>query len=165
MSQDNRTIAVYPGTFDPLTNGHVDLIRRGAALFGELIVAVGDNPAKQCLLPAEERVGLTEAVVGDLGLGNVRVERYFGLTVDFAQRVGAHVLLRGVRNGSDVHFEAQVAHTNRRLTGIETVFILPAPEYAFISSGLVRQVAREGRDVSALVPRQVAESLAGRFGT
>jgi len=161
MNEHQATLAVFPGTFDPITNGHVDLIERGAGLFDELIVAVGSNPEKTSLLSASERTGLVRQVVAGLNLDNVRVETYAGLTVDFARRVGAKALLRGIRGGSDLHFEAQVAQTNRHMTGIETVFVLPSPEYAFISSGLIRQIAREGGDISGLVPPEVAGRLSG----
>jgi len=162
MDRTTGTIAAYPGTFDPITNGHVDLIRRGAGVFGELVVAVGDNPEKTCLLSAAERLDLAKAAVGELGLPNVRVERYGGLTVDFARQIGATVLLRGIRDPSDLHYEMRIAHTNRQMTGVETAFMLPAPQWAFLSSELVRQIARQGRDVSAMVPAAVAAHLARR---
>jgi pantetheine-phosphate adenylyltransferase len=161
MNGHETTLAVFPGTFDPITNGHVDVIERGAALFDELIVAVGSNPEKTPLLPAPVRVEIVREVVAGLDLENVRVESYGGLTVDFARRAAAKVLLRGIRDGLDLHFEAQVALTNRHMTGIETVFVLPSPEYAFISSSLIRQIAREGGDISSLVPPEVVEHLSG----
>jgi len=156
MSEHTSGIAVFPGTFDPITNGHVDLIRRGAALFGELIVAVGVNPDKTPLLPETLRMQLVRQVVGGLDLAGLRVEAYAGLTVDFARRVNAGVLLRGLRDASDLAFEAHVAQTNRRMTGIETVFLLTSPELAYVSSRLVRQIARAGGDIRPFVPPEVA---------
>lgn len=153
MSDHLRRIAVFPGTFDPITNGHLDVIRRGALLFDELIVAVGDNPEKAAMLDQDLRVRIAAEVVD--GLRNVRVEKFAGLTVDFAREVGAAALLRGIRNSSDLQFEFQVALTNRAVAGVETVFIMTSTEYAFISSSLIKEIARMGGDVSTLVPAQV----------
>jgi len=153
MADHMRRIAVFPGTFDPITNGHLDVIRRGSLLFDELIVAVGDNPEKAAMLDQDLRVRIAAEVVG--GLDNVRVAKFAGLTVDFAREVGAAVLLRGIRNSSDLQFEFQVALTNRAVAEVETVFIMTSTEYAFISSGLIKEIARMGGDVSTLVPAQV----------
>ena len=153
MADHVRRIAVFPGTFDPITNGHLDVIRRGALLFDELIVAVGDNPEKAAMLDQDLRVRIAADVVD--GIDNVRVEKFAGLTVDFARHVGAAALLRGIRNSSDLQFEFQVALTNRAVAGVETVFIMTSAEYAFISSSLIREIARMGGDVSTLVPAQV----------
>ena len=152
MSEQKR-IATFPGTFDPITNGHLDVIRRGAALFDELVVAVGENPEKSAILAQAVRAGIVREVVAELS--NVRVECYTGLTVDLARRLGAAAILRGIRNSSDLQFEFQVALTNRVVAGVETVFILTNPQYAFTSSSLIRQIAAMGGDVSALVPPQV----------
>ena len=146
-------IAIFPGTFDPVTRGHLDVIRRGAHLFDELVVAVGENPEKASLLPQKQRAKILAQVVA--GLPNVRVRTFRGLTVDFARKIGAAVILRGVRNSSDLQFESQVALTNRAVAGVETVFILTSPELAFTSSSLIRQIASMGGDVSALVPPEV----------
>jgi len=162
MSDPHPRLAMFPGTFDPVTNGHVDIIRRGAALFDVLVVGVGNNPEKASLLGHQERAALVREVVADLG--NVRVETFEGLTVDFARRVGAAVILRGVRGFSDLHFEYQVALTNRLAAGVETVFILTAPQHAFTSSTLIKQMARMGGDVSAMVPAQVLPHLRGQVG-
>ena len=159
MSRPNKDLAVYPGMFDPITNGHVDLIRRGARLFDRLIVAVGDNPDKTSLFSAGQRRRLVQQVVEGLSLANVRVASYTGLTVHFARNEGAGVLLRGIRASSDLHFEVQIAQTNRHLTGVETVFVLPSPECAFISSTLIRQIAQGGGDVSNLVPPEILPAL------
>jgi len=158
-STSNR-IAVFPGTFDPITLGHMDLIRRGSRLYEQLIVGVGENPEKLSLLKASERMEIVRQAVGELG--NVRVESYTGLTVDFARGCGAGVLLRGIRDAADLHVETAIAHTNRQVSGVETVFMLPAPQYAFISSRLVRQIAQAGGDVSGLVPPEVLAHLAKR---
>jgi pantetheine-phosphate adenylyltransferase len=158
-STSNR-IAVFPGTFDPITLGHMDLIRRGSRLYEQLIVGVGENPEKLSLLKASERMEIVRHAVGELG--NVRVESYTGLTVDFARGCGAGVLLRGIRDAADLHVETAIAHTNRQVSGVETVFMLPAPQYAFISSRLVRQIAQAGGDVSGLVPPEVLAHLAKR---
>jgi pantetheine-phosphate adenylyltransferase len=157
MSEHKRTLAVFPGAFDPITNGHVDVLRRGAGLFDELVVAVGENPAKTPLLPLDRRAEIVREVVA--GLPNVRVETYTGLTVTMAARLGACAILRGLRGSSDLPFERSVALTNRQISGIETVFVLPAAEHSFISSTLVRQIAQGGGDVSALVPPEALPCL------
>jgi pantetheine-phosphate adenylyltransferase len=162
MSDRKKRLAIFPGTFDPITLGHLDVIRRGAPLFDELIVAVGENPEKASWLPQNQRIRIIRQVVADLA--NVRVEKFTGLTVDFARRVGAAAILRGIRNTSDLQFEFQVALTNRVVAGVETVFIMTRPEFAFTSSSLIRQIAQMGGDISALVPPQVLKPLrrAGR---
>ena len=150
---DKRRIAVFPGTFDPITNGHLDVIQRGATLFDELIVAVGENPEKATMLDHAERAEIVREIVA--GYPNVRVESFTGLTVDYARKAGAAAILRGIRNSSDLQFEFQVALTNRVVAGVETIFIMTSPQYAFTSSSLIRQIATMGGDVSALVPPQV----------
>ena len=159
MSQTSSRIAVLAGTFDPITLGHLDLIRRGSRLYEQLIVGIGDNPEKSSMLDAAQRLEIVHKTIGDLA--NVRVDRYTGLTMDFARKCGAGVLLRGIRDAADLHVETAVAHTNRQVSGIETVFMLPAPQYAFISSRLVRQIAQAGGDVSGMVPPEVLGYLAG----
>ncbi|MCJ7544825.1 MAG: pantetheine-phosphate adenylyltransferase [Phycisphaerae bacterium] len=163
MSKTPRRLAIFPGTFDPVTNGHLDVIRRGARLFDEVVVAVGENPEKASLLPREQRVAILREVVAELG--NVRVEPYTGLTVDFARKLNAAAILRGIRNTSDLQFELQVALTNREVAGVETVFIMTSPQYAFTSSSLIKQIAQMGGDVSALVPPQVLQHLRRLGGT
>jgi pantetheine-phosphate adenylyltransferase len=160
MTQQPKRIAVFPGAFDPITNGHVDVIRRGAKLFDELIVAVGENPDKASLMDPRRRAEAISQVVA--GMDNVRVEVFQGLTVDFARRMDAAVILRGVRNSSDLEFESRVAMTNRAVTGVETVFLIPSPEYAFTSSSLIRQIASMGGDVSTMVPPQVLPYINSR---
>ncbi|MFA6133779.1 MAG: pantetheine-phosphate adenylyltransferase [Phycisphaerae bacterium] len=163
MTDHKEQLAVFPGTFDPITNGHLDVIRRGSRLFDRLLVAVGDNPEKTCFLPAPERLDIIRHLVADLP--NVHVESFRGLTVDFARKVGAAAILRGIRNTTDLHFEFQVALTNRVVAGVETVFIMTSPELAFTSSTLIRQIAQMGGDVSALVPAEVLPHIKAHFKT
>ncbi len=154
--------AVYPGTFDPLTNGHVDLVRRGSRLFGRLIVLVARNPKKAPLFGAEERVAMVRAEVRDLG--NVSVEAADGLTVDFVRARGCDTILRGVRTVDDFVSEYQMALTNRALAPeVETVLVLPSHEWSFLSSSLIREVVQSGGDVSRFVPPSVAQALAERL--
>lgn len=153
MKADKQRIAIFPGTFDPITNGHLDVIKRGAKLFDRLIVAVGENPEKSSLLPQSERAEIIRRIIAKIP--NVSVETYKGLTADFARKAGADVILRGIRNSSDLQFEFQVALTNRVVAGVETVFIATSTEFAFTSSSLIKQIAEMGGDVSALVPAEV----------
>lgn len=157
MRKRKSRLAIFPGTFDPITNGHVDVIQRGAKLFDELVVAVGDNPEKASLLSQAERAEIIREVVA--GMGNVRVETFRGLTVDFARKVRASAILRGIRDTTDLHFEFQVALTNRVVAGVETVFVMTGSEYAFTSSSLIRQIAQMGGDVSGLVPPEVLKHV------
>jgi pantetheine-phosphate adenylyltransferase len=157
VSNSKKRVAIFPGTFDPITNGHLDVIRRGERLFDELVVAVGENPQKSAMLSQDRRVQIIRHIVADMG--HVRVQPYKGLTVDFARRLGASAILRGIRDTSDLLVEFQMAWTNRRIGGVETVFIMTGPEVAFISSSLVKQIAQGGGDVSALVPPQVLEAM------
>lgn len=157
------TIAVYPGTFDPVTNGHSDLIERAARLFDRVIVAVAVNPGKGSTFSIDERVALASEVLA--GLNNVEVEGFDSLLVDFARERGAQVILRGLRAVSDFDYEFQLAGMNRRLApDIETLFLTPAEQYAFISSSLVREVATLGGDVSAFVHTKVGAALKERIG-
>jgi len=160
MNTTHARIAVFPGAFDPATNGHLDIIRRGGRLFDELIVAVGDNPAKTSMFSHAERCAMLRELTA--AMENVRVAEYTGLTVDFVRKAAATVILRGIRNATDLQFELELALTNRAVTGIETVFVTPAAECAFTSSTLIRQIASMGGDVSALVPPLVAARLANR---
>jgi len=156
-----KRLAVFPGTFDPITNGHVDVIGRGARLFDELVVAVGENPEKPALMDQADRVAIIREVTAEMP--NVRVEAFEGLTVDMARKLGADAILRGIRNTTDLHFEFQLALTNRVVAGVETVFIMTSTEFAFTSSSLIRQIAAMGGDISALVPPQVLPRLAAHF--
>ena len=161
MTTNKRRIAIFPGTFDPFTNGHLDVVQRGLKLFDEVIIAVGQNPEKKSWFTPPERVEMIRHVLGELP--GVRVEAFEGLTVDFARRVGAAAILRGIRNSSDLQYEFQVALTNRVVAGVETVFIMTNPQYAFTSSRLIKQIIRMGGDVSALVPPEVLPRIKAKF--
>lgn len=154
-------IAVVPGSFDPVTKGHLDVIERAAGMFDELHVLVVHNPDKTALLPVAERVSLIEKSIAEAGLpGNITVTSWtVGLLVDYCTDVGASVLVKGVRSGVDVAYETPMAIVNRNLAGVETVFLLPDPAHAHVSSSLVRQVAALGGDVSPYVPCAVADFL------
>jgi pantetheine-phosphate adenylyltransferase len=155
------SIALYAGTFDPVTFGHLDVIRRAAALFDKVIVGVSVNPRKVPLFTAEERVEMLCEVCR--GLEKVSVEIVPGLVVDHARAVGANVLVRGLRAVSDFEFELQMASTNRALAPeIETVFFTPAPEYHYLSSSTICDIARYGGDVSGFVPPEVERRLKER---
>ena len=151
-------IAVYPGTFDPITNGHVDLVDRAAPLFERLIVGVAQSPGKGPALPLDLRVQLATDALSHHR--NVEVRGFSGLLAHFVQEVGAGVLLRGLRAVSDFEYEFQLASMNRHLIpGVETLFLTPAEQYGFISSSLVREISRLGGDVSGFVPAAVAAAL------
>lgn len=153
---------IYPGTFDPITNGHLDLIERASLLFDEVIVGVAFSPSKRPLFELEERVALVKEVTA--GLGNVTVVGFSGLLVDFAKSYQANVLIRGLRAVSDFEYEFQLANMNRRLMPeLESVFLTPAEENSFISSTLVKEVAIHGGDISQFVPSAVAEAIARKL--
>ncbi len=155
-------VAVFPGSFDPITNAHLDVMRRGAVLFDQLVIGVLGNPRKAPLFTAEERAALIRAEIGDLG-SSVTVEAFDGLTVEFAARHDAGFVIRGLRAISDFEAELQMAHTNRRLApSIDTVFLMTRLEYGYVSSTLAKEVATFGGDVSAMVPPGVARALAER---
>lgn len=175
-------VAVYAGSFDPPTNGHVDLIERAAALFDTLVVAVGNNPRKRYLFSVEERSHMLATTLGAAivqpdgvrihpaadpdarDLPRVEVRAFDGLLVDFCKRVGASVIVRGLRAVADFEFEFQMGLANRDLEPeIETVFLLTSPETLFVSSSIVKEIATGGRDVSAYVPAHVARALAQRL--
>jgi pantetheine-phosphate adenylyltransferase len=159
-----QRIAVVPGSFDPVTLGHLDVIRRAARLYDELVVLVVHNPGKTPMLPLEERVALIERVIRDAGLpSSVRVDSWgAGLLVDYCRQVGASVLVKGVRSQLDVAYETPMALVNRDLADVETVMLLPDPAHAHVSSSLVRQVEALGGDVTPYVPAAVADALAVR---
>lgn len=155
--------ALCPGSFDPVTLGHLDIIERTARHFNDVIVAVIRNPQKaNPLFALEEREEMLREVTGHLP--NVRIEFFKGLLVDFARDVGAEAIVKGLRAVSDFDYELQMAQMNQRLSGIDTFFISTSPQYSFLSSSLVREVARFGGDVSSMVPKTVAARLAERFG-
>src|SRR5438477_10586824 len=153
-----KVTAIYPGSFDPPTNGHLDLIERGSKIFDELVVAILRNPDKDPLFNVSERAAMLEALTGHYS--NVRVDTFDGLTVDYAVKVGASSVLRGIRALSDYEYELQMALMNRKLRPeLETVFMMPAEKYSYLSSRLVREVARLGGDISKLVPEIVEQRL------
>jgi pantetheine-phosphate adenylyltransferase len=153
--------ALCPGTFDPVTNGHLDIIERAAQRFDALIVGVLDNPSKQQLFTAEERVTLLKEVTQ--GLDNVEVEAFSGLLVEYATQRGADVVVKGLRAVTDFEYEIQMAQMNHSLARVETLFMTTAPQWSFLSSSLVKEVAKLGGDVGGLVPPVVAERLRERF--
>ncbi len=154
-------IAVYPGTFDPITNGHIDLVNRAAPLFERLIVGVAASPTKGPALPLDLRVGLSRQALAHHP--HVEVRGFASLLAHFVREVGAGVLLRGLRAVSDFEYEFQMASMNRHLIPeVETLFLTPAEQYGFISSSLVREISRLGGDVSGFVPASVAAALEAR---
>ena len=153
--------AIFPGSFDPITNGHRDVIQRSVGLFDELIVAVGRSPHKNQLFTPKERVDMIAELVQDME--SVSVESFDGLTVKYAAQRQADVILRGLRSLTDVQYEFQLAMTNRAVTGIETVFIMTSERYGFTSSTLIREVASLGGDLSNLIPENVQACLRNRF--
>jgi pantetheine-phosphate adenylyltransferase len=157
--------AIYPGSFDPITNGHLDVVQRAATLFDEVIVAVARDNNKSSLFSIEERVELLRETLGSLGLTNVRVTAFEGLLVHFARQEKAAALVRGLRAVSDFEFEFQMALMNRKLDpGLETMFLMPREELTYISSRIVKEIARLGGDVEMFVPHNVAIALRGKLG-
>jgi len=160
-------IALYPGSFDPLTNGHLDVVARASRLFDRLIVAVLRNSEKQPLFTMTERMEMLRSVIAEQrpALANVEVTEFSGLLVDFAEQVGAQAVVRGIRAISDYEFEFQMALMNRRLAPrLETVFMVPAEAYSYVSSRLVKEVFRLGRPVEGLVPPLVEVRLRAKLG-
>lgn len=154
-------IAVVPGSFDPVTLGHLDVIERAAGIFDQVHVLVVHNPAKTALLPVAQRVALIEKAILDAGIaGDIIITSWsVGLLVDYCTEVGATVIVKGIRSQVDVAYETPMAIVNRNLAGVETIFLLPDPAHAHVSSSLVRQVASLGGDVSPYVPKAVADFL------
>ena len=151
-------VAVYPGSFDPITNGHLDVIQRAAAIFDQVIISVANNPEKHPMFTTRQRLELAEAAVKHMP--NVVVDQFQGLLVEYCRRKGATVVVRGVRAVSDFEFEFQMALVNRKLEPkVETIFLMPKDEYTFISSRLVKEIAGLGGDVSDFVPPVVQEAL------
>jgi pantetheine-phosphate adenylyltransferase len=163
MAQSGAKIVrrgVFPGQFDPITNGHLDVIRRGAKLFDELIVAVGVNPDKREMFTLDERVDMIRQLLKDLP--NARAEKYEGLTAEFVKNAKATAILRGIRDVSDLRYEFQLALANRAVGGVETIFIMTGDQYALTSSSLIRQVVSLGGDIdslAAVLPKIVVELL------
>jgi pantetheine-phosphate adenylyltransferase len=158
-----RTSAIYPGTFDPLTNGHLDIIERSSRLFERVVVAILVNPEKDPLFTAEERRDLIRASIEKMAK-NVEVDVFEGLLAEYARRRSAKVIIRGIRAVSDYEYELQMALANRRLQPeIETLFMLPAERYSYLSSRLVREIAQHAGSIRGLVPRPVEKALLKRF--
>ncbi|MFH7585816.1 pantetheine-phosphate adenylyltransferase [Oceanimonas smirnovii] len=155
---------IYPGTFDPITNGHLDLIERASQLFDEVVVGVAFSPSKRPMFELDERVALVQEVIAHAQLSNVTVAGFSGLLVDFARDHNATVLVRGLRAVSDFEYEFQLANMNRRLMPeLESVFLTPAEENSFISSTLVKEVAIHGGDISQFVPEAVRKAIAQKL--
>ena len=164
----SKVIAIYPGSFDPLTNGHIDLIERGSKIFDRLIVAILRNSEKQPLFSVAERREMLQAIVRGKRWKNVEVDTFDGLLVDYAVKKKAQAVLRGIRAISDYEYELQMALMNRKLQPhLETVFMMPALSYSYLSSRLVREIAQLGGSVTGLVPepveKQLREKLNGKF--
>jgi len=157
------TRALIPGSFDPVTFGHLDVIERSARLFEEVLVAVVENPQKSTLFPLEDRTEMLADVTGHLH--NLKVDAFEGLLVDYALDRGVGAIVKGLRAVSDFEYELQMAQLNYRMSGIETLFMPTTPEHSFLSSSLVREVAQFGGDVSSMVPPPVAERLKARFAS
>lgn len=149
--------AIFPGSFDPITNGHYDIIKRGVSLFDEVVVAIGVNAEKKYMFSLEERQHFIEEAFKDEP--KVRVITYSGLTIDLCKKEKADFILRGLRNPADFEFEKAIAHTNRSLSQIETVFLLTAARTSYISSSIVRDVLRNGGDITKLVPEAVVKKV------
>jgi pantetheine-phosphate adenylyltransferase len=159
-SNAHKRTAVFPGQFDPITNGHLDVIKRGVKLFDDLVVAVGTNPDKREMFSLDERVEMIQELLAEVR--NTRVEKYSGLTADFVRKQKATVILRGIRDVSDLRYEFQLALANRAVGGVETVFIMTGDQYALTSSSLIRQVVSLGGDVrqlAAVLPPNVVQRL------
>ena len=154
--------ALCPGTFDPVTNGHLDIIVRTARLFDSVLAAVLENPAKESLFGVEERVAMLKEVTADLG--NVQVGSFSGLLVDYARQQGVNVVVKGLRAVSDFESEIQMGQMNQRLAEVETLFMPTNPRWSFLSSSLIKEVARLGGNVDGLIPDHVRDRLAGKLG-
>jgi pantetheine-phosphate adenylyltransferase len=165
--KEMRRIAIYPGTFDPITNGHVDIILRAAELFDEVIVALAKNSQKSPLFSEAERRDLVEAAIIECcgaAKSNIRTDAFQGLLVEYAKQVNATAVVRGLRAVSDFEYEFQMALMNRKLAPeISTVFLMPHDEYTYLNSTIIREVARYGKDVSEFVPKVVADALKNKF--
>jgi pantetheine-phosphate adenylyltransferase len=153
--------AVCPGSFDPVTNGHIDIVSRASALFDEVTVAVLINKSKKSMFTVEERIDMLTEVCS--GFANVKIDAFHGLLVDFCQERGIHAIVKGLRAVSDFDYELQMAQMNSSLAPVETVFVPTSPEYSFLASSLVKEVATFGGDVSTLVPPLVLDRLRARL--
>lgn len=161
MSKSKPIRGVFPGTFDPITNGHLDIIKRAIVLADELIIAVGHNPEKQALFPAEERVEMIRELIDDLP--SVRVESYQGLTGDFVQQMQADIIIRGIRDNVDLHYELEQANINLAIANVETVFLLTRDQFALTSSTYIKQIVELGYQDLERLGRFVPPSVARRL--
>jgi pantetheine-phosphate adenylyltransferase len=167
MTQSPDSVAVFPGTFDPVTLGHLDLIRRASRLFDRLVVGVGHNPEKSEMFSPTERVSMIEEVVSDEGLSNIKVKSYDGLTMEFAKAQGANIILRGIRDSVDLRDELQFANANLIVGDVETVFLMTTDQTALTSSSLIKQIVELGGAgeprLAQLLPRTVLKRLQDRL--
>ena len=158
-----KRIAIYPGSFDPVTNGHIDIVRRGTSLFDEIIVAILQNPSKKALFTVEERMAMLQETMKDIH--GVSFDTFGGLLVDYAQQRGAHAILRGMRAVSDFEYEFQLALMNRKLNrDIQTVFLMTGLRWIFTSSSIIKEAAQFGGDITDMVPPVVSRKLIEKFG-
>ena len=166
MADADQVVAVFPGAFDPITLGHLDIVHRASRLFDRLIIAVGHNPEKEAWFSPEERVAMVREAVA--ALGNVKTEAYDGLTMDYVRGVGARVLVRGIRDATDLREELQIANLNQSIGGVETVFLMTDDQHVLTSSTLIKQIVDMGgfdkRRLQRLVPPVVVEHLARKLG-
>jgi len=149
--------AIYPGSFDPITNGHLDVIKRGAKIFDEVIVAVANNPRKRALFSLDERIQMVKNATR--GIKSVRVDTFDGMLIDYVKKQGTNIILRGIRTVTDFEYEFQMALTNRRLGNVETVFVMASEEYSYLNSALIKEVASLGGSIKAFVPPLVEKKL------
>lgn len=157
-STTNKKIALYPGSFDPITNGHFDVLERASRMFDEVVIAVLNNPEKKSFLSVEQRVKLIQEAIGKFK--NVSVDSFDGLTVDYAAKIGAKFVIRGLRTITDLEYEVQLCQTNQVIAHeIDTVFLSTRPEHNFISSSIVRELSQHNTDISKFVPKNVVEYL------
>ena len=159
----NGIKAIYPGSFDPVTYGHIDVIHRAAKMFDEVTVCVMDNKAKRPLFSVNERVKMLQDIT--CGISNIRIDNYEGLLIDYAKRIGAHVSIRGLRAVTDFEYELQIAQTNRLLShgNVDTVFLTTSLEYAYLSSSSVKEIAAFGGDISMCVPPEIEEKIWAKY--
>lgn len=155
--------AIYPGSFDPVTLGHLDIVERAARMFDELIICVLDNRAKTPLFSVDERVKMLRKVLENIT--NVRVDSYYGLLMDYARKIDCHIAVRGLRAVTDFEYELQIAHANRTISDgwLDTIFITSSTEYAYLSSSVVKEIASFGGDISLCVPKSIEEEVIGKM--
>ncbi len=160
-----KKLAIYPGTFDPITNGHVDIVLRAAKLFDKIIVSIGENPQKKPLFSHAERFELVREVIDSLGLPNVETDSFRGLLVNYAKKIDSTIIIRGLRAISDFEHEFQIALANRKLYAeIETVFLMPKESYVYLSSSMVKTIALNDGDISLFVPCAVKSAFKKKIG-